>query len=196
MVIQIKDILDKLTEGNPGIPRVLWEFKIANAWNKINPANVAQNSFPDKLVGGVLYINAKNSAWAQQINLLKPEIILKLNAIMGESAVRDIRLKTGFAGVAAIAAKERPIKHCVECRVEFFGEEELCPTCFRQTKKEKEIKLIRLIEGNPKIGLGEAGRFISDIAEIDFHRAKRDVLARKADQNYRARRQSDRKKGN
>ena len=101
MVVQLKEILDKILEGNQGIPRASWELKISSAWGKVNLSGVAQNSSPDKLVGGVLYINAKNSAWAQQINLLKPEIILKLNALIGEQAVRDIRLKTGFTGEIA-----------------------------------------------------------------------------------------------
>ncbi len=196
MVVQIKEILDKIIEGNPGIPRVLWEFKIASAWVKINPANVAQNSSPDKLVGGVLYVNAKNSAWAQQINLLKPEIILKLNAIIGERAINDIRLKTGFVGEALREVREKPKKNCGSCGVEFFGEEAFCPTCLRRTKSEREINLTRLIEQNPKMGMRDAGKFLPDIAEIEFHRAKRDVLARKADQSYRARRQRDGKKDN
>jgi hypothetical protein len=196
MVVQISEILNKIIEGNPGIPRVLWEFKIASAWVKINPASVAQNSSPDKLVGGVLYVNARNSAWAQQINLLKPEIILKLNAIMGERAINDIRLKTGFVGETPKEAKEKPKKNCGNCGVEFFGEEAFCPTCRRRMKSERDISLTRLIEQNPRIGMREAGRLLPDIAEIDFHRAKRDVLARKADQNYRARRQSERKKDN
>lgn len=196
MVVQIKEILNKIIEGNPGIPRVLWEFKIASAWVKINPANVAQNSSPDKLVGGVLYVNAKNSAWAQQINLLKAEIILKLNAIMGEQAVKDIRLRTGFVGEILREAKEKPKKNCGNCGVEFFGEEAFCPTCLRRTKSEREINLTRLIEQNPRMGMRDAGKFLPDIAEVEFHRAKRDVLARKADQNYRARRQSGSKKDN
>jgi RNA polymerase subunit RPABC4/transcription elongation factor Spt4 len=188
MVIQIKEILDKLIDGNPGIPRVLWEFKIASAWAKINPPNVAQNSSPDKLVGGVLYINARNSAWAQQINLMKPEIILKLNAFIGERAVGDIRLKTGFAPEAARGAAERPKKSCRECGVEFAGGEELCPSCLRRAKKEKEIKLIKLVERDPKIGVREAGKLVPNVSEIELHRVKRDVMARKADRDYRARR--------
>jgi hypothetical protein len=196
MIVQINKILNKIIEGNPDMPRVSWEFKISNAWGKINPANVAQNSSPEKLVGGVLYINAKNSAWAQQINLLKPEIILKLNAFIGESAVKDIRLKTGFAREATGAAAEKPKKNCRECNVEFFGDEQLCPTCLRQAKKVNEIKLIRLVDRNPKVGLGDVRKHMPNTAEIDLHRAKRDVLARKADQNYRERRQRGTKKGN
>lgn len=118
MAVLIKEILNKMIEENAQMPRILWEFKISNAWGKINSAGVAQNSTPDKLIGGVLYVNAKNSAWAQQINLLKPDIMLKLNAFMGEQAVKEIRLRTGLVGAPSSAVREKP-KNCVECKVEF-----------------------------------------------------------------------------
>jgi hypothetical protein len=193
MAVLIKDILNKFIEENTEMPRILWEFKIAGAWRKINPENVAKNSAPDKLIGGVLYVNAKNSAWAQQINLLKSDIMLKLNAFMGTRAVKDIRLKTGMVEEAISAAREKPKRNCAECNVEFFGDESLCPSCFRKAKHEKNVALLRLVEQNPKIGLSAAGSFVAGATDVELHRAKRDVLARKADQNYRTRRNSGKK---
>jgi hypothetical protein len=196
MAVLIKEILNKMIEENAQMPRILWEFKISNAWGKINPANVAENSAPDKLIGGILYVNAKNSAWAQQINLLKSDIMLKLNAFMGEQAVKDIRLKTGLVGIPSQDTREKPKKNCVECNVEFFGDEALCPSCFRKANHKKNVALLRLVEQNPKIGLHDAGNFVAGTSEVELHRAKRDVLARKADQNYRTRRNRGLKKGN
>jgi hypothetical protein len=192
MVVQLKEILDNILEGSQGMPRASRELKISSVWGKVNPSGVAQNSSPDKLVGGILYINAKNSAWAQQINLLKPEIILKLNALLGEQAIRDIRLKTGFTGEAAKRAEERPKNVCRGCGVEYLGDDGLCPTCLRQAKKEKEIRLIKLVENNPKIKLEEAKSFIADISAVELHRTRRDVLARKADRDFRERRKRGR----
>jgi hypothetical protein len=192
MVVQLKEILDKILEGNQGIPRASRELKISSAWGKVNLSGVAQNSSPDKLVGGVLYINAKNSAWAQQINLLKPEIILKLNTLIGEQAIKDIRLKTGFTGEIVKRTQEKPKNVCRGCGVEYFGEDGLCPTCLRQTKKEKEIQLIRLVESNPKIKLEQANSLIEGITAVELHRAKRDVTARKADRDFRERRKRGR----
>jgi uncharacterized Zn finger protein (UPF0148 family) len=192
MIVQIKDILGKIIDGNAEMPRVSWEFKISNAWGKVNPANVIENATPDKLVGGILYVNAKNSTWAQQINILKSEIILKLNAFLGEIVIKDIRLKTGFTHEAAGKAKEMPQKVCGGCGVEYFGGDGLCPSCSRKTGQEKEVKLIKLVQENPKIKLIEAKRFIPNVSEIELHRTKRDVMARKADKEYRARRQHGR----
>ena len=192
MIVQIKDILGKIIEGNAEMPRVSWEFKISNAWGKVNPANVIENASPDKLVGGILYVNAKNSTWAQQINILKSEIILKLNAFLGESVIKDIRLKTGFTREAAGKKKELPIKICTECGVEYSGGDGMCPTCSRKAGQEKDIKLIRLVQENQSIKLTEARRFVPNASEIELHRTKRDVRARKADKEYRARRQHGR----
>jgi hypothetical protein len=192
MIVQIKEILGKIIEGKDAIPRVSWEFKIASAWAKVNPANIAENASPEKLVSGILYINAKNSAWAQQINLLKAEIMLKLNAFLGETAIKDIRLKTGFVAEVASKAKERPKMLCSACGVEYFGDGGQCPSCSRTTGQEKNVKLIRLVQENPRIKLEEARRFIPNTSEIELHRTKRDVTARKADKEYRARRQHGR----
>jgi len=194
MAVLIKEILNKIIEENAQMPRVLWELKISNAWGKINSTKVAQNSAPDKLIGGVLYVNAKNSAWAQQINLLKSEIMMKLNAFIGEQAVKDIRLRTGSVGVPSSVIREKPKKNCIECKVEFFGDEALCPSCFRRSNQEKNVALLWLVEQNPKISLHDAENFVAGTSDIELHRAKRDVLARKADQNYRTRRNSGSKK--
>ena len=194
MAVLIKEILNKYIEENTQMPRILWEFKISSAWGKINAANVAQNSAPDKLIGGVLYVNAKNSTWAQQINLLKSDIILKLNAFMGTQAVKDIRLKTGHVGEITAAVREKPKRNCVECQVEFIGDEALCPSCFRKAAHEKNVALLRLVEKNPKIKLHEAECFVAGTSDVNLHRAKRDVLARKADLNYRTRRNRGSKK--
>jgi len=196
MVVQIKELLNNILEGNQGIPRASWELKISSAWAKVNPSGVAQNSSPDKLVGGVLYINAKNSAWAQQINLLKPEIILKLNAMIGEQAVKDIRLKTGFTREATKKTEDKPKNICQVCGVEYFGEGGLCPTCLRQNKNEKNIRLIRLVENNPRIKLEEAKSFDAGITAVELHRTKREVVARKADRDFRERRKRGREKTN
>ncbi len=193
MAVLIKDILNKLIEENTEMPRILWEFKIAGAWKKINPENVVMNSAPDKLIGGVLYVNAKNPTWAQQINLLKSDIILKLNAFMGAPAVKDLRLRAGMVEEPIVAARERPKKNCVECNVEFSGDDILCPSCFRKAKHEKNVALLRLVEQNPKINLNAAESFVAGATDVDLHRAKRDVLARKADQNYRTRRNRGKK---
>ena len=192
MIVQIKDILGKMIDSNADMPRVSWEFKISNAWGKVNPANVVENASPDKLVGGILYVNAKNSTWAQQINILKSEIILKLNAFIGESVIKDIRFKTGFAAKPAVKEKEKPIKICGACGVEYSGSDSMCPTCSRKAGQEKDVKLIRLVQENPRIKLAEARRFIPNISEIELHRTKRDVTARKADKEYRSRRQHGR----
>jgi len=195
MVVQIKEILEKMIGENPGMPRAFREFRIATAWEKVNPPNIAKYSSPEKLVGGVLYVNAANSSWAQQINLLKPEIMMNINRFMGEKAISDIRLKTGFRN-EAVAKKAREIKICIVCSVEHSSDEEMCPACFRQKKAGNEIDLLRLVEKDPKLTAANARETMPDISDVDLHRAKRDVMARKADKNMRERRQNGWKKAN
>jgi len=192
MIVQIKEILNEVLKESPGMPRVLEEHKIANAWGKINQANVAENSSPEKLVGGVLHVNAKNSAWAQQISISKAEIISKLNASLGDNTIRDIRTKTGIINEPAKKKEEGSSKICGACGVEFRGEGGLCATCLRQTGQERTIKIIRLVESSPRVRIEQAKEFIPGITEEELRKARRNVAARKADQNYRERRQRGR----
>jgi hypothetical protein len=68
----------------------------------------------------------------------------------------------------------------------------MCPTCSRKTGQEKNVKLIKLVQENANIKLAEAKRFIPNVSEIELHRTKRDVRARKLDKEYRTRRQHGR----
>jgi hypothetical protein len=194
MIVQIKDILKKVVEEKLGAPRVLEEVRIKDAWGKANPSNIIENATPDKFVGGVLYLGVKNSTWAQQIHLLRGDIISRLNSALGEKLVKDIKVRAGFEKETKKEVKERPIQVCSTCGVEFFGEHTLCAICFRQNRSEREIRLIRLIEKNPKLTYETAKYHVPGINDVDFHRAQRDIIARKSDQEYRERRNSGRKK--
>lgn len=180
MILQLKEVLKKYIDENLGISRLSEELKITSAWGKLGSLSAFEHATPEKLVGGVLYLNVKDSAWAQQIYLMKPDILSRLNETLGEGAVADIRLRTGFAeGKKGEAAGRLLTRTCGLCNVGFYGTEEFCPICSREKKQKAFIGLYRLADKNPKLTFSDAKREVPELRDIEFRRIKRDVNARK-----------------
>lgn len=188
MVVQLKDVLKSLIEESLGIPRILEEHKLSSAWGRINTPDILKNTSFEKISSGVLYVNTKNSAWAQQINLLKPEIISKLNEAIGKAIVCDIRPKCGVMDKAVEEKKAQTFRTCASCNAQHYGKNELCEICLRKETQERQGKLFRLVKREPKIAYDAAKAAIPGISEVDFRRVKRDLRAIKLDNEQNKRR--------
>ncbi len=78
-----------------GMQSRLPEYRISSRWaSTVGPA-IAQHAQPRTLRGGRLLLIVDSPAWMQQLSLMKPEIIGKLNSNLGADTVRDITLKLG-----------------------------------------------------------------------------------------------------
>lgn len=180
MTIKLKEILNDYIEKTLGIPRVMEEYKIANAWQKVNPAKIAENALPEKLVGGVLFLNVKNSAWAQQISLMKTDIALRLNEELGGRVVSDIRTRTGFIEkVDGDQKKEIKENKCPSCGASHYGIEISCAICSREKKQADISALYRMANREPRLTLLEAKKEFPGTTDLDFRRVKRELSALK-----------------
>ncbi len=193
MITQLKDVLENVIEGNLGIPRVMEEYKITSMWSRVNSAGVTENAQPDKFVDGILYVNVKNSTWGQQINLLKSDIMIKLNAAFGKRVVKDIKVKAGVFRSKEEPKNEIAVKACGICSAEFRGEGNVCPVCSRKIAFDKNVKLIRFVNAHPKTNYADARQELQGTSETEFHRARRDQTAKKTDEKILERRQRGRK---
>jgi predicted nucleic acid-binding Zn ribbon protein len=66
-------------------------------WEKIVGDEVAQRCSPTSLVDGELVVQAESTAWATQIRMLAPQLLVKINPELGPRTVIRIRAK-GPAG--------------------------------------------------------------------------------------------------
>lgn len=71
----------------------LWE-----RWAEAVGPAVAENARPAAVKGRVLTVNVASSAWMQQLQFLKADLIAKLNRALGEERVADIRFRVGPLG--------------------------------------------------------------------------------------------------
>lgn len=62
-------------------------------WEEVVDERVRKYVEPFKIRNGTLYLSVVSSAWAQELSLLKKEIVRKFNERAGEEIIRDIRFK-------------------------------------------------------------------------------------------------------
>ncbi|HYA88920.1 MAG TPA: DUF721 domain-containing protein [Nitrospirota bacterium] len=80
---------------NRGFQGRLHEYRIFGQWERCVGAMIAHHAQPQSVRGGRLLLIVDSPAWMQQLTLLKPEIIEKLNTSLGRAAIKDITLKLG-----------------------------------------------------------------------------------------------------
>jgi predicted nucleic acid-binding Zn ribbon protein len=61
------------------------------AWAQVAGPMLAKNAEPTSERGGSLTITCRSSVWAQELDLMAPELIAKLNARLGEGRITALR---------------------------------------------------------------------------------------------------------
>ena len=73
----------------------LKEYRIYGIWEKAVGKGIARHARPAGMRGKKLTVLVDSSAWMQQLSMLKPEIMGKVNQHLREDAVESITLKLG-----------------------------------------------------------------------------------------------------
>jgi predicted nucleic acid-binding Zn ribbon protein len=94
-----------------GLQGSLGEYRILGQWEKTVGASIARHAQPRSVRGKKLYLSVDSPAWMQQLSLLKPEIIEKLNGNLGKDTIKDIMLTLGeIASQEHRAEEETPAR--------------------------------------------------------------------------------------
>jgi predicted nucleic acid-binding Zn ribbon protein len=78
-----------------GLGETATAARISEAWPQIVGAEAAGHSWPAALHGGTLEVAVDASAWAQHLQLRRPELLAALAARLGREAPRALRLRIG-----------------------------------------------------------------------------------------------------
>ena len=62
-------------------------------WEQIVGRDLAAHTRPDTFADGELTVTADSTAWATQVRLLAPQLVRRLNAELGDSAVLRVRVR-------------------------------------------------------------------------------------------------------
>lgn len=110
--------------GKPGEPKTLSELVTAiypskepdevkairafGFWDKAVPERVAANARPVALIRGTLVVHTATTVWAQELDLLAPELLASLKKLAPRSGVRRLKVKVGRLPPAAPGPKPQP----------------------------------------------------------------------------------------
>jgi predicted nucleic acid-binding Zn ribbon protein len=82
----LEELVEKL-----GIKRKLQEYEAVERWGDIVGQQIARVTSATGITKGVLFVRVRASTWRNELTMRKEEIIRKLNHVLGEEIVKDIR---------------------------------------------------------------------------------------------------------
>jgi len=94
-----------------GLQGNLSEYRIFGQWEQTVGAVIARHAQPQSVRGKKLFLSVDSPAWMQQLSLLKPELIEKVNRNLGRDAIKEIALKLGeIVSTKGPQAEEAPAR--------------------------------------------------------------------------------------
>lgn len=80
-----------------GVQKAVREKTAIVLWAEVVGDKTASVARIDSVRDGVIFVNCRDSLWAQQLHFLRPVIIQKLNERLGKDVIKDIKLSgVGF----------------------------------------------------------------------------------------------------
>jgi predicted nucleic acid-binding Zn ribbon protein len=69
--------------------------RVQEIWEAAAGPAIASSARPTAERSGVLTVTCAAAVWAQELDLMAVELIEKLNSVLGEDAIRELRCRTG-----------------------------------------------------------------------------------------------------
>lgn len=76
-----------------GIGKKVREYEAVLQWETIVGEKIARVSTATRIQQGILMVKVKTAPWRNELTLLKPDIIRKVNQALKEEVVKDIRFQ-------------------------------------------------------------------------------------------------------
>jgi len=95
--VHIRNILDDVLKPYRSKP----DFELKELWRLWDEAvgeTIAQNARPAAFKGKLLIVHVSSSTWVHQLQFLKNDMIIKLNAALGKPLLEEIKFKIGPLG--------------------------------------------------------------------------------------------------
>ena len=86
-------LMDILEQSKSNLAWTITACRHLTIWEKVVDERVARQTEAIKIRNKVLYVSTSTSTWAQELSLLKREIINKFNQTAGQEVIRDVRFK-------------------------------------------------------------------------------------------------------
>jgi len=84
--------------GKPGMGEQISRHQAWLVWDKIVGQQIAMHARPRKLRRGVLEVQVDHPVWMQQLHMMKPQILAKINARVPSAQITEIYLRQTKSG--------------------------------------------------------------------------------------------------
>ena len=71
--------------------------RVQAAWKEVAGARMAEAASPVSERDGVVTVACESGVWAQELELLGPELIVRFEGVLGAQSVKALRFVTGSA---------------------------------------------------------------------------------------------------
>jgi len=78
-----------------GLDGKLREYRAWQVWDEVVGPQIAARARPIRIREGVLEIRVEQPVWMQQLQLMKPKILARLNERLDGAAIKDLYLRRG-----------------------------------------------------------------------------------------------------
>ena len=87
---KLKSAINKFLKAS-GLETGVSQNKALLVWREVVGTKVSENTTPEKVEAGTLYIKASNPTWRQELMFKKEDILKKLNKKLGEKTIKEIK---------------------------------------------------------------------------------------------------------
>lgn len=107
MIFNLRDVLGRALDG-AGLEATSDIWQLSEHWTSALGAQIASRATPVRLVRGELVIAVAEAVWRQELALLAPRIVERLNQALGRDVVQRVRLVGGDGPPPGLVTAERP----------------------------------------------------------------------------------------
>ena len=68
--------------------------RVQELWPQAAGSAISAAARPTAERGGILTVSCDAAVWAQELNLMAPELVLRVNAALGEDVITELRCRT------------------------------------------------------------------------------------------------------
>lgn len=101
------DLVQQLLQQR-GMEGKIEEYRTWQIWDEVVGPQIARRARPIRIRDGVLEVRVDQPVWMQQLQLLKPRILVRLNQALGKELLRDLFLRRGAIAEAPTQAAAEP----------------------------------------------------------------------------------------
>jgi hypothetical protein len=101
------DLVQQLLQQR-GMEGKIEEYRAWQVWDQVVGPQIARRARPIRIREGVLEVRVDQPVWMQQLQLLKPRILARLNEALGKELLRDLFLRRGAIDQAPTTAAIEP----------------------------------------------------------------------------------------